>query len=316
MGKQIQAIQSKLGNISKNLPVYSIPGEGQGFASCSASEMQRSLLRRSYSHVEEEDVVSLEVSTKDVLFQLMKEEDRLHAVVSIVGMGGIERDLFDKLKENELMKKLFDVLNEKRYLVVLEDIWRNPCNSPIELPLLTDDESWKLFSRKAFPGNKKDPSYACLKEFEMLGRKMVRKCKGLPMAIVVLGGFLATKKSWAQWKMVDSNIHAHLNKFQQQDHQSGAVNGILVLSYNDLLYYLKPCFLYLGHYPEDWEISKKEIIRLWITEGFISPSFENEGMLMENEGMLIETVLESKFFDPDPDLYQFGIRTDHGHVYY
>ncbi|XVE99636.1 hypothetical protein REPUB_Repub03eG0216900 [Reevesia pubescens] len=82
--------------------------------------------------------------------------------------------------------------------------------------------------------------------------------------------------------MVDSNVHAQLNKFPQQDHQSGAVNGILVLSYNDLPYYLKPCFLYLGHYPEDWEISKKELIRLWIAEGFISPSLEKEGMLMEN----------------------------------
>ncbi|XVE99644.1 hypothetical protein REPUB_Repub03eG0217700 [Reevesia pubescens] len=364
--KQIQAIQSRLENISKNLPVYSILGEDQGFASSSASEMQRSLLRRSYSHDEEEDVVSLEVSTNDVLSQLMKEEDRLHAVASIVGMGGIgkttlarkvydrsevkrhfdclawafisqqcqprevfhgvlikvlspsneERDRIDKLKDDELMKRLYYFLNEKRYLVVLDDIWKiedwnilkasfpkgkngskilfttrnkdvallaDPCNSPIELPLLTDDESWELFSKKAFPGNKTDQSYACsLEELEMLGREMVRKCKGLPLAIVVLGGLLATKKSRAQWKMVDSNIHIHLNKFQQQEHQSGAVNGILALSYNDLPYNLKPCFLYLGHYPENWEISTKELIRLWIAEGFISPSLEHEGMLMEN----------------------------------
>ncbi|KAK8999548.1 hypothetical protein V6N11_070709 [Hibiscus sabdariffa] len=82
LGVQVQEIQTKLENISKTLSAYEIPGDGAG--SSSVSSMQQRL-RRTFSHVEEEDVVSLEVSTKDVLALLMTEEDRTHAVVSIVG---------------------------------------------------------------------------------------------------------------------------------------------------------------------------------------------------------------------------------------
>ncbi|EOY18891.1 Disease resistance protein RPP8 [Theobroma cacao] len=357
IGKQVKAIQTKLGDISKTLTTYGISREGEG--SNSAAEMQRRL-RRSYPHVEEEDVVSLEVSTKDVMDLLMKKADRLH-VVSVVGMGGIgkttlakkiynhndvkrhfdccawvfisqqcmprevfhgvlikvlspsrkEKERIDKLKEHELVEKLYDVLKEKRYLVVLDDIWRcedwvslkpafpkgnkgsklffttrnkevallaDPCSSPIELPLLTDDESWTLFERKAFPENKMD-SHACSKEFERLGKEILKKCGGLPLAIVVLGGLLATKKSCTEWEMVLKNINAHLNKFQQQGCHYGGVNGILALSFNELPFHLKPCFLYFGHYPEDSEISKKELIRLWIAEAFISQSLEGETLM-------------------------------------
>ncbi|EOY17925.1 PREDICTED: putative disease resistance protein At1g50180 [Theobroma cacao] len=358
VGKQVRAIQNKLGDISRTLPAYGISGGGGG--SNSTDEMQRRL-RRSYPHVEEDDVVSLELSTRDVIDQLMKKEDRLH-VVSIVGMGGIgkttlakrlynhndvkrhfdccawvfisqqclprevfhgvlmkvlspsrkERKLIDKLKEDELVEKLYDVLKEKRYLVVLDDIWSykdwdslkpafpkgqegsklllttrkkkvallvDPCSSPVELPLLTDDESWKLFKRKAFSENKME-AHACSKEFEMLGKEMLKKCGGLPLAIVVLGGLLATKKSWNEWEMVQKNINAYLNKDQRQEY--GGVTEILALSYNELPFHLKPCFLYLGHYPEDLEISKKELVRLWIAEGFISPSLGGGEMLMED----------------------------------
>ncbi|PPD72848.1 hypothetical protein GOBAR_DD30250 [Gossypium barbadense] len=329
IGVQVKTIQTRLEKISENLPAFEIPGDGE--ASSSIFKVQQRL-RRTYSHVEEEDVVSLEVSTKDVMTMLMTEEDRPHAVVSIVGMGASvrlllpekynhveirhhfdylawvyisqqckprevllsvlmkllspskdERELIEKLDENELWKRLFNALKEKRYLVVLDDIWRSedwdilkpafprgrkgskilfttrnrnvalhtdPCNTPMELSLLTDDESWNLLCRKAFPRSKMG-SQCCSEEFEKLGKEMVKKCGGLPLAIVVFGGLLATKKSLAQWEMVHKNIHGHLKGLPHQDHQYAAVNRIFVSSYNELPYRLKPCFLYLGHYPED-----------------------------------------------------------------
>ena len=45
---------------------------------------------------------------------------------------------------------------------------------------------------------------------------------------------------------------------------------ILALSYNDLPCHLKPCFLHLAHFPDDFEIPTKELIRMWIGEGFLS----------------------------------------------
>ncbi|RVW81253.1 Disease resistance protein RPM1 [Vitis vinifera] len=45
--------------------------------------------------------------------------------------------------------------------------------------------------------------------------------------------------------------------------------GILALSYNDLPYYLKSCFLYCGIFPEDSEIKTSKLIQLWLVEGFI-----------------------------------------------
>ncbi|XVF83607.1 hypothetical protein PTKIN_Ptkin16aG0503100 [Pterospermum kingtungense] len=263
IGVDVKAILTKLEHISNSDTLWTkslIPGPS------SISRTQQQQLRRTYSHVEEVDVVSLDGVTRDVLAQLMTEEEvaegRLHVIVSIVGLGGIEQtEQIDNLKEDELIRRLFNVLKQKCYLVVLDDIWRSqdwsslkpafpqgrkgsrilfttrnkevalladPCNSPIELPFLTDDESWMLFKRKAFPGNMID-SQARSKEFETIGRKIVKKCGGLPLAIVVLGGWLAAK----------------------------------------------------SHYPEDLEISIEELIRLWIAKGFILSSLKN-GEVMED----------------------------------
>ena len=95
--------------------------------------------------------------------------------------------------------------------------------------------------------------------------EMIEYCGHLPLAITVLGGLLATKQTQEGW----DDVHKHVKSYLHEE-QNLRVNKVLALSYNDLPSYLKPCFLYLGHFPEDFEIPTKELIRMWMGEGFIS----------------------------------------------
>ena len=54
-------------------------------------------------------------------------------------------------------------------------------------------ESWKLFLRKTF--QVKSTRGVCPKELKNLGKNIAAKYKGLPLAIVVLGGLLSRKEN-------------------------------------------------------------------------------------------------------------------------
>ena len=99
----------------------------------------------------------------------------------------------------------------------------------------------------------------------------------------MLGGLLRTKNSLEGWKNVQKYVKSHFINEVKSD-KSYRVEDILDLSFQDLPYYLKPCFLYLGSFPEDSEIPRRKLIRLWIAEGFIPPlrKEEVEGASMED----------------------------------
>ena len=112
---------------------------------------------------------------------------------------------------------------------------------------------------------------------EKLGREMVEKCAGLPLAIIMLGGLLATKANILEWDAIHRNIISHLMRGKGREQ---CVSEILALSYHELPYQLKPCFLHLAHFPEDYEIPTKKLTRMWVAEGFISCAY-NEEMVEE-----------------------------------
>ena len=107
---------------------------------------------------------------------------------------------------------------------------------------------------------------------EKFGKEMIGYCGGLPLAITVLGGLLAAKQTQEEWEDVLRHIKSYLHV-----EQNLRVNKVLALSYNDLPCHLKPCFLYLGHFSEDFEIPTKELIRMWMGEGFVSEIQHNRG---------------------------------------
>ncbi|KAL9162020.1 hypothetical protein ABFS82_07G060100 [Erythranthe guttata] len=99
---------------------------------------------------------------------------------------------------------------------------------------------------------------------EAIGRQMVQKCGGLPLAITVLGGILCEKLTSSEWKRVSEDVDLYLKRGDEK------VKQVLDLSYDALPYYLKPCFLYLGCFPEDQEIDTERLYLLWMAEGLIS----------------------------------------------
>nr|AHG28979.1 NBS-LRR protein [Cicer arietinum] len=216
------------------------------------------------------------------------------------------------MRDEEVAKMLYEVQVEKKCLVVLDDIWsvgtwnnlspafptgrslsvvgskillttRNidvalymdPTCYLHELRCLDEDDSWELFQKKAFPKHNDYADSRVSTEMEKLGREMVGRCGGLPLAIIVLGGLLASKPTVYEWDTVRQNINSYLRKAKGKEQLLG-VPEVLSFSYYELPYQLKPCFLHLAHFPENLEIQTKKLIRIWVAEGIIS--------LVQNEG--------------------------------
>ena len=60
------------------------------------------------------------------------------------------------------------------------------CQTQITLNVLSEDDSWDLFERKAGRSLK-------LSTFEGVAKKLVRECKGLPVALVTVARALGDK---------------------------------------------------------------------------------------------------------------------------
>ncbi|KOM51137.1 hypothetical protein LR48_Vigan08g196400 [Vigna angularis] len=197
----------------------------------------------------------------------------------------------NNLSEEQLKKQVLKCLEKKRYLVVIDDLWKRwdwdevqhafPDNNrgsrilitsrlkevalhagddvPHNLQFLSKEESWELFCRKVFKGEN------CPSDLETLGKQMVQSCRGLPLSVIVLAGLLAKKeKSHREWSKVVGHVNWYLTRDETQ-----VKDIVLKLSYDNLPRALKPCFLYLGLFPEDFEIPVMSLLRQWVAEGFI-----------------------------------------------
>ncbi|XVE59671.1 hypothetical protein DITRI_Ditri05aG0064600 [Diplodiscus trichospermus] len=197
----------------------------------------------------------------------------------------------DTMRDRELVEKLVEYLQPRRYLIVFDDVWSIKFWQEINIVLpevksdihkiepFKKDDAWKLFCKRAFAND----LFGCPPYLDSLARSLVEKCEGLPLAIVALGGLMSSKKSTAEWKTVHDNLNWELSNNPVLE----SVKIISLLSYHDLSFQLKHCFLYCCLFPEDYEISRKRLIRLWMAEGFlehvndVTPEAVAEKYLME-----------------------------------
>uniref|UniRef100_K3ZLJ6 AAA+ ATPase domain-containing protein n=1 Tax=Setaria italica TaxID=4555 RepID=K3ZLJ6_SETIT len=271
-----------------------------------------------------------------VLRSLIKQFHDHQAAASKHDIEGIE-----EWGQKELKELLARQLKDKRYHIFIDDIWsvsalesirdsfpKSKNGSSIvvttrfksvaeacrrqqgrvhELLPLSDDNPYKLFRQiiSRVPNVPTDGAKALLK-----------KCGGLPLAIILVAGLVASKL-----RSKSDDIHVECHHLAQKDKNVGdeletnkalegndiskrldkvskdlgeeleknlsteGVTHIVNHCYYQLPADLKTCLLYLSMFPKGCLISRKRLIRRWIAEGFIA----------EKHGKTVDEVAEDCF---------------------
>ncbi|CAJ2652434.1 unnamed protein product [Trifolium pratense] len=225
-----------------------------------------------------------------------------------------------------MQTKVQERLQGKRYLLVLDDVWKR--NQELEYGLsqdnwnklkavlscgskgaavlvstrdrdvagimgtcethclsgLSEDECLLLFKQYAFGHRKEERA-----ELVAIGKEIIKKCGGLPLAAQSLGGLMRSRSQEKEWlEIKDSEIWTLPD-----------VNSILPalrLSYIYLTPTLKQCFAFCAIFPKDTEMMKEDLIHLWMANGFIS---SRKNLEVEDVGNMVWNELCQKSFFQD-----------------
>ena len=239
-------------------------------------------------------VVAREDDKEKLLSMLLSDDDAMSndiAVITVLGMGGLGKTtLVQSLYNDSEVQKHFDltawawVSDDFNILKVtkkiVESFTSKDCHilkvivttrqqkvaqvthtfPTYELQHLSDENCWQILARHAF-GHEGYDKYPSL---EKMGRKIARKCNGLPLAAKTLGGRLRSNVDAAEWnRTLNSNLWAHDD-----------VLPALRISYFHLPAHLKRCSAYCSIFPKQSLLDRKELILLWMAEGFLQHNKE------------------------------------------
>ncbi|EYU17693.1 hypothetical protein MIMGU_mgv1a001245mg [Erythranthe guttata] len=169
-------------------------------------------------------------------------------------------DVWESKIWGELVAEFPDDIHQCRFLVTTRLRQVGESYSPflaLEMPFLNKEESWELLRHKVFD------EMPCPPLLEKVGKKIAENCEGLPLAIVIVGDILSeSEKTVEYWnKVANREVSVFVDAYDQ-------MFDTLYPSYEYLPQHLKSCFLYMGVFPEKYEIPLSRFTKLWDAEGF------------------------------------------------
>jgi hypothetical protein len=264
-------------NIGDDVPVISIVGIG-GLGKTTLAQLVYG------------DVDSMGCFDMKIWVYVSNDFDIKKIITAIIESATLRKCEFTNLEI--LYRQLRESLCGKRYLLVLDDIWNEDQHkwqrfrtllkggvkgskiivttrsgkvasivgtSSYHLKGLAEDDSWALFKQHAFGLGEEEGHPNLLP----IGKQIVKKCGGVPLAAQTLGSLLRFRREESHWLYVKESELCEMD-----DGQSGIL-PTLRLSYSLLRPHLKRCFANCSLFPKSYEFKKEKLIHLWMAEGLI-----------------------------------------------
>nr|XP_010905091.1 putative disease resistance protein RGA3 [Elaeis guineensis] len=238
----------------------------------------------------------------------------------------IDSFVCDNTNLDTLQKHLQKKLNGRRYLLVLDDVWNESLQEwkRLRVPLLSgargskilvttrikevaemmgtttyilhglsDDDCWSLFCQYAMGHYTHSYSY-----LDKIGKEIVKKCNGLPLAAIAMGHRLSKVTDWSKWESILQNERWEFSGGNSD------ISRAVGSSYQQLPAHLKPCFAYCSIIPKGFVFEKEFIVQLWMAQNFIQP---RGGERMEDIGSsYFDSLVQWSFFQLSHFDYKSG----------
>ncbi|KAH9667223.1 putative disease resistance protein [Citrus sinensis] len=250
-----------------------------------------------------------------VIWVVVSKDLRLENIQEIIGGKiGLMNESWKSKSLQEKSLDIFKILREKKFVLLLDDLWQRvdltkvgvPIPSPqssaskvvfttrseeicglmeaqkkFKVACLSDKDAWELFCHKV--GEETLNNHPDIPE---LAQTVAKECGGMPLALITIGRAMSCKRTPQEWRHAIQVLRTTASEFPGLGNE---VYPLLKFSYeslpNDIV---RSCLLYCSLYPEDYRISKENLIDCWIGESFLNERVKFE---VQNQGYYILGIL-------------------------